>query len=289
MIDTHCHLNFHAFNEDLPQVINRAKKRGITKIIIPGTDLASSRRAIKISETYSNCWAAVGIHPHHAKDENLMVNSDLRHELKQLLTHKRVVAAGEIGMDYFIYKNTKYPNTAITNEYKKKQHELFVMQMELAKEYGLPMILHCRDAHDDMIQTISKFTDQTISNEAKSVKNNSRNRETSTLLPGVFHCFGGSTQHLELLISMGFYIGFDGNITYGSDHQKLVQATPLERILLETDAPFLTPVPHRGTRNEPMYLPIIATAISEYKNIQVSEVIHNTSQNAISLFGFVSG
>lgn len=284
MIDTHCHLNFEAFKDDIPQVIERAKARGVEKIIIPGTDLASSERAISLAQSYSNCWAAVGIHPHHSKDSGLLVNADLRKKLRHLLQQKRVVAAGEIGMDYHEYRKTKYGPVEITPEMKQKQKDLLLMQMELAQDFRLPMILHCRDAHEDMIQTISEFTDQTISSEAKSVKINSRKRENSTRLPGVFHCFGGSKKHLQLLITMGYYIGFDGNITYSPDWGVFVRSTPLERLLLETDAPYLTPVPHRGTRNEPQYVSLVAKAVAAYQQVPVDKVIHLSTMNAQALF-----
>lgn len=275
LIDTHCHLNFHAFEKDLDDVVRRAEEAGVEKIIIPGTDPSSSKKAIEIAQTYESCYGAVGIHPHHTKDANLVINDDMRHQLKELLTQPKVLAAGEIGLDYHVYKNSKYESNDITDEYKDKQKQLLTLQLELALELNKPVIFHCRDAHDDMIQTISTFS-RKGSPAANSVKP----------ARGVFHCFGGSTQQLELILTMGYYIGFDGNITYSRNWKKIVAATPLERIVLETDAPFLTPVPHRGTRNEPSYLPLVAQAVADAHGKSVSEVIHLSTQNAISLFGF---
>ncbi len=272
LIDTHCHLNFEAFKDDLPQVIKRAKDRGVEKIIIPGTDLASSLCAVEIANTYNNCWAAIGIHPHHAQDPTLEINDNLRHQLEELLTKNRVVAVGEIGLDYHTYSKTKYKQPEITNQVKHKQEQLLLMQLELARELHLPVIFHCRDAYREMIQTIS---------------NNSRNRENSSPPTGVFHCYGGSKQHLSLLITMGYYIGFDGNITYSTDWQQFVTATPLERLLLETDSPFLSPIPHRGTQNEPAYLSIVAEAVARYKETPFTEVSAQTSKNAQTLFRLV--
>ena len=268
-IDTHCHLNFEAFTDDLPQVIERAKDRGVMKIIVPGTDVASSARAVEIANTYDNCWAAVGVHPHHAKDPDLTVDADLKQQLKELATSDRVVAMGEIGLDYHVYRNSKYENTEITDELKQKQQELFLLQYELAHELNLSTILHCREAQDDLIQTIS---------------NNSRIRENSPRPPGVFHCYGGSKKHLRLLITMGYYIGFDGNITYSPDWKTIVSSAPLSRIVLETDAPYLTPVPFRGKRNEPMQIPLIAQAVAEYTGTSLSKVIQTTTENAQVLF-----
>ncbi len=319
LIDTHCHLNFEAFKNDLPQVISRARERGVSRIIIPGTDLASSRRAVEIAREYPGCYAAIGIHPHHAKDPNLKVDNNLRNELEELLIGEgpsfaplsgasagKIVAVGEIGLDYHVYsKSKKYTDVKITPEYKKKQTELFLLQYTLAQEHKLPTIMHCRDAYDDMIQTISPFEI-----EANIVKNNSRKRETFTSYvgeqesnqkssvkssatslplpkkfpPGVFHCFGGSKQNLRVLISMGYYIGFDGNITYSLDWKLFVSSTPLDRLLLETDAPFLAPVPHRGKQNEPSYLPLVAAAVAAYQGVSIEEITNASTENAKKLF-----
>ena len=308
LIDTHCHLNFQAFSKDLDDVVRRSQKAEVEKIIIPGTDLTSSKRAVEIAKTCANCFAAVGIHPHHAKDQNLVINEDLRHRLYQLLTQPKVVAAGEIGLDYHVYKSSKYTANEITDEYKEKQKKLLTLQLTLAHELNKPVIFHCRDAHDDMIQTISAFTKTlagtpTISRkkvnltseggrQARSARHDSSEVEKviSSVKPirGVFHCFGGSTHQLQLITTMGYYVGFDGNITYSQDWGKIVAAAPLERIVLETDAPYLAPVPHRGSRNSPEYLPSVAQAVADYHHQPVSEVIHLSTKNAKDLFGFSS-
>jgi len=287
-IDTHCHLNFEAFKDDLPQVIKRAKDRGVMKIVIPGTDVASSTRAIEIARAYPGCYAAVGIHPHHAKDPNLKIDANLRDQLKQLIIQNRparnashgdaggVVAIGEIGLDYHVYRNSKYENTEITEELKQKQQELFLLQYELAHELNLSTILHCREAHDDLIQTIS--------NNSRIRENLPAGRQAPSRPPGVFHCYGGSKKHLRLLITMGYYIGFDGNITYSPDWKTIVSSAPLSRIVLETDAPYLTPVPFRGKRNEPMQIPLIAQAVAEYTGASLAEATEMTTKNAEALF-----
>ena len=290
LIDTHCHLNFQAFAKDLDDVVRRAQEAGVEKIIIPGTDLASSKQAVEIAQTYATCYAAVGIHPHHAKDPDLALNDDLRQQLKELLTQPKVVAVGEIGLDYHVYKNTKYENTHITKEYQLKQKQLLELQLELAVIHKLPVILHCRDAHDDMIQTISAFAEATADKSSLgqqiSRKHSPPNNyiKPAQVLPGVWHCFGGSTPQLQLIITMGYYVGFDGNITYSSDYSALVAATPLDRLLLETDSPFLIPVPYRGKRNEPGYLPYIAQTVAKYQTTPLSEVIHLSTNNALRLF-----
>ncbi|MBI4058253.1 TatD family hydrolase [Candidatus Gottesmanbacteria bacterium] len=283
LIDTHCHLNFHAFNKDLDDVVRRAKEAGVEKIIVPGTDLTSSQRAIEVAQTYDSCFATVGIHPHHAQDPNLVIDDNVRHQFKSLLSHDRVVAVGEIGLDYYRYNKTKYTDTAITSEIKQKQKKLLLMQLELAHEHELPVILHCREAHSDLIQTISSFAKAT-DNKSSSSRRISRIRENSSPIQGVFHCFTGSTHHLSLILTMGYYVGFDGNITYSSNWQTLVSSAPLERILLETDAPFLTPEPHRGTRNEPAYLLLVAKEVAKFHTTSLSKVIHISTMNAGSLF-----
>lgn len=317
LFDSHCHLNFEAFKSDLPQVISRARGEGVTNIVVPGTDLASSWRAVEIANEYEGVWAAIGIHPHHAKDPSLVINDSLKKELSKLASQNRVVAVGEIGMDYHVYNGSKYPDVRVTPEQKEKQKELFKLQFQLAIDHKLSTILHCREAHEDMIELIRTFqidnfeaktSDTTTSNESynnsrkiphstlppssASVKNTSPNRETELyhslaggLPPGVFHCWGGSKKHLRTCLSLGYYIGFDGNITYSSDWAQFVNDTPIERLLIETDSPYLTPVPHRGTRNEPSHVKLVATAVAEYKQLSPDEVIRKTTENAKTLFG----
>ncbi len=259
LIDTHAHLNFKAFNQDLDEVINRAKKSGIEKIIIPGAKIDSSKKAVKIVQNYESCFAAVGIHPHHTDEFIKLGKPKVAEELKKLINFKKVVAVGEIGLDYHEYKN--YP--PISEETKKYQIELLLLQMEIAQEVNLPIIFHCRDAHDDQLDIL------------KNLK-----------LTGVFHCFGGEKKHLEKVLDMGFYVGFDGNITYSDSQnlQELVRLTPIDSILLETDSPFLTPDPFRGERNEPAYLTHIASLIAQIHKISLEKVSEITTQNALKLF-----
>ncbi len=266
LIDTHCHLNFQAFDNQVPDIVRRAKRTNVGKIIIPGTDIESSKKAVKIAQTYDNCWAAVGIHPHHAQDPNLVINNELRHQLEELLSQNRVVAIGEIGLDNYLYTKTKYNDSNNSQETKLKQKELLKMQLDLAVIHNVPAILHCREAYDEMTQTIS---------------NNSRIREN---LHGVFHCFTGSTRNLQVIIAMGYYVGFDGNITYSRSYSTLVSCAPLDRILLETDSPYLTPHPFRGQRNEPKHLNIVAETIAKYRTTSSSEIAAATTKNAEKLF-----
>jgi len=259
LIDTHCHLNFKAFNKDLHEVISRAKEAGIEKIIIPGAKIDSSYKAIEISQKYESCFAAVGIHPHHVADFFQSNSRKTTDELKMITNNKKVVAIGEIGLDYHEYKG--YP--PITNKVKAKQKELLMLQIEIAQTHNLPIIFHCRDAHDDQLEII-------------------KNQK----LTGVFHCFGGEKKHLEKVLSLGFYIGFDGNITYPENKnlQDLVRYTPIDRLLLETDAPYLTPLPFRSQRNEPAHLLHTTKFVSQLRAVSIENVIETTSLNALKLF-----
>lgn len=292
-IDSHCHLNFKAFNKDLTDVVRRAKEAGVEKIIVPGTDITSSRRAVEIAQAYDSCYAAVGIHPHHAHDPALTVNEDLRRELTSLLKQQRVVAVGEIGLDNHRYLKTKYDNNKIDEQIRLKQKQLLLMQLELAVIHKLPVILHCREAFPELIQTVSStFAKATADKNISRITSPASSVKTKYIKPshppvgghGVFHCFSGNLQDLQAILTMGYYVGFDGNITYSNESRQLVASTPLQRLLLETDAPYLTPVPHRGKRNEPQYIPLIAQAVGEYQSTSPSEVIHISTKNALDLF-----
>lgn len=279
LIDTHCHLNFAAFDKDIDDVVRRAGEQGVEKLIVPGTDLESSRRAVEIAQKYPGvCYAAIGIHPHHAQDPEFIISDNVRHQVGELASGRGVVAVGEVGLDYHNYTKSKYPDSEITDEIKQKQKELLLLQLELAVIHNLPVILHCREAHDEMIQTISTFS-RNFPAGTNYIK--------PTHLLGVWHCFGGNATQLQAILTMGYYVGFDGNITYDETHYSpLIKATPLNRLLLETDSPFLSPIPLRGTRNEPAYLPLVAQVVANYHSTPLSEVTHISTENALRLFNF---
>ena len=261
LVDTHCHLNFKAFKKDTSEIIKRAEKNSICKIIIPGAKLDSSITAVKIAKKYSNCYAAVGIHPHHAKD----FSSDTYEKLLTLAKNDKVVAIGEIGLDYHQYTN--YPPVSDRN--KILQEELLLIQLDVARILNLPVIFHARDSQDDLLD----FLEEYIINTGYRMK-------------GVFHCFEGNQNHLIKALTLGFYVGYDGNITYeeNSRLRELIKQTPLEKLLLETDSPYLTPIPYRNNRNEPSYLVFIADKVADIHHKSILEVTMKTSQNAVSLF-----
>lgn len=270
LIDTHCHLNFQAFENDIEEVINSAKKDGVEKIIIPGAKIDSSEKAIAIANKHDGCYAAIGIHPHHIYDyydtsSYHSKNEEIKKLLLGLANKNKVIAIGECGLDYFEYQKSVHPENIITPQIKEQQKELLKIHLEVAIECNLPVILHCREAFVDMLPIVE---------------------EHNKVLRGVFHCFGGSEKDLEKVLAMGFYVGFDGNITFkNADNLRfLVKLSPLDKILIETDSPYLTPEPYRGKRNEPKNVKIVAQCIAQIKNISQEEVEKETTINAVNLF-----
>jgi len=262
MIDVHCHLNFHSFEKDYDEVIKSAFEAGVTKIINAGTKIDSSKKAVELAQKYDNLYAIVGVHPHHAdKPEEGWLE-----ELEKLAKKPKVVAVGEIGLDYFSYKSNDIVDP-------KLQKEVFIKQIELAYKLKLPLQIHNRHAGKDIIDILI--------NHSSLILNP----------PGMFHCFAGSLDVLRSALQMGFYIGFDGNITYSglapredTDLKYLAKYTPIDRILVETDSPFLTPEPHRGSRNVPSYAIITAKFIAQIKGTTFEEFEAKTTGNAMRLF-----
>ena len=284
MIDTHAHLDFKQFNKDREKVISRSFEKGLTKIINIGCNLKRSKSTVALSAKHENIYASVGVHPH---DANELVEMDCNpsHEnailgLKKLAQSKKVVAIGEIGLDYynmseanitsFAY-NAGRPAAKMAGKpnlpSRKTQIKAFKAQFKMAQELGLPVILHVREAHGEMLKI---FVVEAIH---------------ELPLRGVVHCFSGSWKDAEQYLSLGFYISFTGIITYTDSYDKVIQNTPLERIMLETDCPYLAPVPHRGERCEPWMVKFIAQKIAQVKKIDIEQVAIQTTTNAVKLFG----
>ncbi|MCL5970157.1 MAG: TatD family hydrolase [Patescibacteria group bacterium] len=266
MVDTHCHLNFHAFEKDRDEVIKSAFEKGVTKIINVGTKLDSSKLALELANRYDppagGIYAAVGIHPHHADklEENWL------DKLEELAKNPKVVAIGECGMDFFSYNSN-----GITN--KNLQKDLFIKQIELSLKLSLPLQIHNRHAGWEILDVLKNYKGKLLNP------------------PGMFHCFAGNKDFLKKVLEMGFYIGFDGNITYkgiapGEEtHLKeLIKETPLDKILTETDSPFLSPIPFRGQKNKPEYVIIVGKFIAQIKGLEFEEVQDQTTKNADTLF-----
>jgi len=262
LIDTHAHLDDEKFNPDQSEMIEQAFASGVEKIINVGAGLGSSRRSVALAEKYANIFAAVGLHPHYF-NQYAERSFDRIEEFKALARQKKVVAIGEIGLDYY-----SHLEDLITEAQKEVQKKGFVLQIELAKELNLPVIIHCRDAYADTLEIIKNY-------------------------PGVqfvFHCYGGSLSFTEKLLQMeNIHFSFTGNITYAKPDAEIlavVKIIPLEKIMLETDCPYLTPAPHRGKRNEPKFVSLTAEKIAEIKNLTTDEISEITTQNAIDFFNF---
>lgn len=261
MVDVHCHLNFKAFAKDYDVVIKRAFASGVTKIINVGTKIDSSKRAIELAQQYENLYAIVGIHPHHADK----VTKGWVEELEKLAKHPKVVAMGECGMDYYQYK------TGVVDP--KLQRAVFIRQIELAHKLKLPLQIHNRQAGRDILDVLINHRSYLLDP------------------PGMFHCFSGDLDFLRQVLDLGFSIGFDGNITYTgvakgetTELKELVKHAPLERIVLETDSPYLAPTPHRGRRNEPCHVIIVGEFIAKLKGQTFEKVQQVTLQNTYELF-----
>lgn len=262
MVDAHCHLNFHAFKKDVLDTIEKAKKAGVTQIVNVGTTLSSSKNAIELAEEHAGLYATVGIHPHHAdKLENNWENKFI-----ELAKNPKVVAIGETGIDFFSYESN-----GITDH--NLQKELFSKQIEIAYKLKHPLMIHNRLAGNDILDVIKSSESRLLSS------------------PGLFHCFSGDVEFLKKVLNLGFYVGFDGNISYPgiargetTSLSELVKYAPIDRIITETDSPFLAPEPYRGSRNEPSYVIIVAELIAKIKNLSKKEVIEKTTHNAHTLF-----
>lgn len=265
MIDVHCHLNFHAFKHDFDEVIKRAQGKGVEKIINVGTKIDSSETAVELAEKYDNLYAIVGVHPHHA--DKIDLGENWVSSLENLVKKPKVVGIGEIGLDYFSYKSNGIVDP-------KLQKELFETQIELAYHAKLPIQIHGRHAGKDILEML---------NHHKNI--------LQTDNPGMFHCFAGDLDILKGALELGFCIGFDGNSTYPGlapgetiALSEIAKATPLDRIVTETDSPFLTPIPFRGSRNEPSHVIIVGQFLAQVKNIPFEEMAEKTTQNAKRIF-----
>ena len=263
MIDVHCHLNFHSFTSDYDEIIKHAAEKGVTMIINVGTKLDSSEKAVNLAYKYDDLFAIVGVHPHHADK----LEDDWVRKLTILGEQAKVLAVGEIGLDYFSYKSNGIVDANV-------QKKVFEQQIMIAHELGKPLQIHNRHAGDDILEILKHHQ-------------NSLQRD----VPGMFHCFSGNPEFLREVLNLGFYVGFDGNITYEglapgetTTLPELVKLAPLDRIVTETDSPYLTPNPHRGTRNEPQYVILVAQEIARIKGISYEDVETQTIQNVKQLF-----
>ncbi len=252
LVDSHCHLDDDQFADDLDAVIARARDAGVVAVVTAGTDIESSRAAVQIAERYESVYAVVGIHPHHAETFSAGALESIHHLAQQ---HK-VIGIGEIGLDFHYQDGSP----------RKLQEQVFSAQLDLATELKLPVVIHDRDAHEALVSIIKKRA------------GNPR---------GILHCFSGDIAMAQQAIDLGYLISFAGTVTFQNARslQELALSLPLESILIETDAPYLAPHPHRGKRNEPANVARVAEKIAELKNISVDIVKETTMRNFELLFG----
>ena len=272
LFDTHAHLNFEAFLDDWKETAKRALDAGI-KIINVGSNLETSKKAVAIAEEFPDgVYAAVGLHPVHVSDEDIDIE-----EYKKLAVHPKVVALGEIGLDYFRMPSSIRPEGSGSGvsgrqiksptEIKNLQKGVLLEFLKLSVEKKLPVIVHCREAHADLIQLLENF-DKPAGPDAR----------------GVMHCFSGSFEEARRYLNLGFLISFTGVITFAHYEGEALAKIPLNKIMVETDCPYLTPEPHRGKRNEPLYVEFVAKEVARVKNESYEEVARVTTENAKRLF-----
>jgi len=283
LIDTHAHLDFPDFAGDLEDVLRRAEQADVKRVITIGTSIEGSRRAIELAENYPSVYAAIGVHPGHAEE----AEDDVITPLRELAKNPRVVAIGETGLDYHrlpteeVAKETQVQvMTALRSEtdeeieaqirdgaYKSKQASLFQQQLDLAVELGLNVVIHQRDAWEDTLEVLRAYTGK---------------------LRGVFHCFGGSLDQANEVLSLDHLVSFTGIVTFknGVAVRQVVAEIPLWKFMVETDCPYLAPVPHRGKRCEPAHTRIIAESIAAARGVSLQEIAEATSETAEQFFRF---
>jgi len=270
IIDTHSHLSFKAYDKDRDEVIQRTQKEGVVCIDV-GTKYKTSKNAIELAEKNEGIYAAIGMHPIHIKTDLMKLKMDEdegafaplgeeydKEKYKELAKSSKVVAIGEIGLDYYYRPKT----TSRLEQFKVLQKKVFTEQLDLAKELNLPVIIHCRMAHNEIIEILGNYKG----------------------LTGTIHCFTGNWEQAQKYMDLGFYLGING-IIFKMDLDEVIKRAPLDKILVETDCPYLTP-PEAGTeRNEPIFVKLVAKRIAELKNVSFDEVADKTTENAKKLFG----
>lgn len=250
MIDSHAHMDDSKFDEDREYIIENLYNNHVAYFINPASDLDSSRKSIELSSKYDFIYSSIGIHPHEVESFR---EEDLT-ELRKMAKNNKVIAIGEIGLDYY------YDNSP-----REIQKDIFKKQMNIARELKLPVIIHSRDAHGDTFDILNEFKGDVI---------------------GVMHCYSGSFEMAERYINLGYYISFAGPVTFknAKNIKETASKVPLDKLLIETDCPYLSPEPRRGKRNDPRNLIYIAETIASLKNISLFELVENTRNNTIKLF-----
>ena len=253
LIDSHCHLDAKRFDGERAAMIARARAAGVERMITIGCDEENSERALGIALAHDDVFASAGVHPHEAES----ASADMEARLSRLLVHKKCVAVGECGLDYF------YDHSP-----RERQREVFARQIHLGREEKMPLVVHVRDAWDDCLEML----------------------RTENAAGGVIHCFSGLAEHARAALDLGFYISIPGIVTFkkAGELPDVVKWVPIDRLLVETDSPYLAPAPFRGKRNEPAYVKHVATKVAELRGVSVEEIEERTGENARALFGLTA-
>lgn len=269
LTDTHCHLDYNKFDADCAEVIQRAQDSGLVRMLVPGLDQTSSMAAVRLAESNPSVWAAVGFHP---TDLDKFSESAFQ-QVKDLARHPKVVAIGEIGLDYYWAKE---------EDKRAFQREALKRQLQFAKEVDKPVVIHMREEGDAWSGDASNHLLEILKEWQNGLASPRRER------PGVLHSFNGDLETAQKALALHFYIGITGPVTYpkAENKREIVRQLPLDKILIETDAPFLPPVPHRGKRNEPAYVVHIADKIAEIHSKSPAEIAAITTSNAAHLFAW---
>lgn len=251
LFDTHAHLDDKRFDDDRDELIRGLPERGVSRVITPGIDVDSSKKCVDLADKYDIVYAGVGIHPHEASK----LEDNYLDQLRTMAQNKKVVAIGEIGLDYYYDFSPR-----------DIQKQRFIEQIELAAELKLPIIIHNRDSHEDMLNILREHKD--------------------LINGGVMHCFSGSWEMAKIVLDLGLYISLAGPVTFKNAKKpvEVAKNVPLDRLLIETDSPYLTPVPYRGKRNDPGHVSLVAQKIAEIRGITAEEVGRITTENALNLF-----
>ncbi|TAL51287.1 TatD family deoxyribonuclease [Patescibacteria group bacterium] len=280
LIDSHCHVHFHAYKEDMDEVIKRTLDRGVFMVTV-GTQKDTSAFGLEVAERYEGMWATVGLHPNHTVEQEFWDNDELAPEhqatpkiktraeqfdmdyYRELARHPKCLGIGEFGLDFY-----RIPEGVDRDEVIRRQVQTVQAQFDLATELDKPVVIHCRDAYAQQAVMIR---------EAIEAGKLSRR--------GVIHCFTGTLDEAQAFIDLGFYISFSGILTFAKNLQEVASALPLERLLVETDAPYLAPAPDRGKRNEPWRVEYVARKLAELKGVTCEEVAEQTVKNTKTVFG----
>ena len=310
MIDTHAHAHFNAYKSDMDEVIKRSLEKGAI-INLVGTQSDTSRKAIEVAEKYDEVYASVGLHPEHLfskhvdEEETSFISREENFDYeyyKKLASHPKVIGIGECGLDFY-----RIPEGMTKDQMLPRQKEVFLGHIKLAQELDLPMVIHCREAHEELLAILTVIARSVATKQSHYLQTNligSENEWIATpptlrearndkTLRGTIHCYTSNWSNAQKYLAMGFYIGFTGVITFPplkknpqaqADLLAVVKKMPLDRILLETDCPYLSPIPYRGNRGEPWMIEATAAKIAELRGMKLEEVLEATTENAKELF-----